>query len=76
MIDKLLEIGEIGLLRDIPAEIGSLINENNVLKARCTSQKSELRFLYIVIAGIIIYLIWKDSKKGTTKQTEDEHINS
>ncbi len=33
MTDRLLEIGEIGLLRDIPAELDLLTNENNLLKA-------------------------------------------
>lgn len=75
-MDKLLEIGEIGLIRDIPAEIGLLANENNVLKARCASQKSELRFLYIVIAGILIYILIKHNMSGLNNKKEDEHFNT
>ena len=31
-MDKLLEIGEIGLLRDIPSDLAFLTNENKLLK--------------------------------------------
>jgi hypothetical protein len=72
MMDRLLEIGEIGLLRDIPAEIDILTNENLLLKTRNARQKSELRFWHFVIAGIVIYFIWKEIKN----KTEDEYSST
>jgi hypothetical protein len=76
MIDRLLEIGEIGLLKDIPAEIDILTNENVSLKTRNARQKSELRFWHIVVAAIVIYFFWKDFQKWIPKKTEDESINT
>jgi hypothetical protein len=44
-MEKLLEIGEIGLLRDIPAELTFMTSENNFLKQSNDKLKFEKRIL-------------------------------
>jgi len=69
-MDKLLEIGEIGLLRDIPSELTFMTNENNLLKQRNCKLKFEKQILVCSIVLLIIYIIWREIKN------RDEHLDS
>ncbi len=55
-MDRLLEIGEIGILRDIPAEITKLTGDNQLLKAKNSTQKTAIIILVAVIIGAVIYI--------------------
>ncbi len=69
-MEKLLEIGEIGLLRDIPAELTFMTNETNLLKQSNDKLKFEKRILICGIIFLITYIIWMELKKS------DENLNS
>lgn len=69
-MDKLLEIGEIGLLRDIPSDLTFLTNENKLLKQNIGKLKFEKRILVCGIVVLVIYIIWSEIKK------RDEHFDS
>ena len=55
-MDRLLEIGEIGILRDIPAELTKLIDDNQLLKVKNSTQKTAIIILVAVIIGAVIYI--------------------
>jgi hypothetical protein len=69
-MEKLLEIGEIGLLRDIPAELTFMTNETNLLKQSNDKLKFEKRILIYGIIFLVAYIIWREIKKS------DEDLNS
>lgn len=69
-MEKLLEIGEIGLLRDIPAELTFMTSENNFLKQSNDKLKFEKRILIYGIIFLVAYIIWREIKKS------DEDLNS
>jgi hypothetical protein len=69
-MDKLLEIGEIGLLRDIPSELTFLTNNNNLLKQRNCKLKFEKRILIFSVVVLVIYIIWREIKN------RNEHFDS
>jgi hypothetical protein len=66
-MDKLLEIGEIGLLRDIPSDLTFLTNENKLLKHTNNKLKIEKRFLLCGIVILVLYFIWSEIKKSKEK---------
>ena len=69
-MEKLLEIGQIGLLRDIPAELTFMTNETNLLKQSNDKLKFEKRILIYGIIFLVAYIIWREIKKI------DEDLNS
>jgi len=69
-MDKLLEIGEIGLLRDIPSDLIFLTNENKLLKQSIGKLKFVKGILVCSIVALVVYIIWSEIKKS------DKHINS
>jgi hypothetical protein len=66
-MDKLLEIGEIGPLRDIPSDLTFLTNENKFYKQRIGKLKFEKRILICGIVILVIYIIWSEIKKSEEK---------
>ena len=66
-MDKLLEIGEIGLLRDIPSDLIFLTNENKFYKQSIVNLKFEKRILICDIVVLVIYIIWSEIKKSEEK---------
>jgi len=73
MTDKLFELGEIGVLQDIPQEMISLANDNNVLKQENTLIKTRNRILIILLVGLTTYLIYRHFNK---KQYKDHDFIS
>lgn len=69
-MDRLLEIGEIGLLRDFPSDMTFLTNENKLLKQNNGKLKFEKQILVCSIVLLVIYIIWREIKKS------DEHFKS
>jgi hypothetical protein len=69
-MDKLLEIGEIGLLRDIPSDLAFLTNENKLLKQGIGKLKFEKQILICSIVALVLYIIWCEFRK------RDEHFDS
>ena len=72
-MDGLLEIGEIGLLRNIPEELDMLTSQINVLKKENNRLKSYLRIGGAVLAVIIVYRLYKTVKN---REIQDEDIDS
>lgn len=68
-MDRLLEIGEIGIMRDIPAELTKLTDNNQMLKAKNSKQKTTIIILVAVIIGAVIYI---QKKKAITKNEMTE----
>ena len=68
-MNKLLEIGEIGLLRNIPSELTFLTKENNLLKQSNSKLKFEKQILVWGIVALMIYIIWREIKDS------DEHVD-
>ena len=66
-MDKLLEIGEIGLLRDIPSDLTFLTNDNTLLKHTNNKLKIEKRLLLCGIVVLVLYFIWSEIKKSEEK---------
>jgi hypothetical protein len=64
---KLLEIGEIGLLRDIPSELTIMTNENNLLKQNNSKLRFEKRILIFSMVALVLYIIWSGIKKKDEK---------
>jgi hypothetical protein len=69
-MNKILEISEIGLLRDIPSELTLMTNENKLLKQSVSKLKFEKQILICSIAALILYIIWCEFRK------RDENVNS
>jgi hypothetical protein len=69
-MDKLLEIGEIGLLRDIPSEITFMTNENKLLKQSIGKLNFEKRILICSIVALVLYIIWCEYRKS------EKHVDS
>ena len=69
-MNKLFEIGEIGLLQDIPAELTYMTNENNLLKQKNDKLGFEKSILIFSIVVLVLYIIWSEIEKS------DENIDS
>ena len=69
-MNKLLEIGEIGLLQDIPSELTFMTTENKLLKQDVCKLKFEKQILICSIVVLVLYIIWREFKK------RDEHVDS
>jgi hypothetical protein len=63
-MDKLLEIGEIGLLRDIPAELTFMTNENYFLKKSNDKLKFEKTILICGVIFLIVAIVWIELEKN------------
>ncbi len=55
-MDRLLEIGDIGIIRDIPAELTKLTDDNQMLKAKNRKQKIAIIILVAIIIGAVIHI--------------------
>lgn len=68
-MDRLLEIGDIGLKMNIPAELTKLTNDNQMLKAKNSTQKTAIIILVAVLIGAVIYIQTNNTitKKEMTK---------
>jgi hypothetical protein len=69
-MDRLLEIGEIGLLRDVPSELTIMTKENNLLKQSNGKLKFEKQILICSLVALVLYIIWCEFRK------RDEHVDS
>ena len=69
-MNKLLEIGEIGLLQDIPSELTFMTTENKLLKQNFCKLKFEKQILICSIIALVLYIIWCEFRK------RDEHVDS
>ena len=58
-MDRLLEIGEIGILRDIPTELTQLQSANKVLKSQLHRQTNISNVLKVCLFAAIIYIAIK-----------------
>ena len=67
-MDKLLEIGEIGPLHDIPSELTFLIKENKVLRLSTDKLKFQKRVLVISIILLVCVIIWVEIKPRKEKK--------
>jgi hypothetical protein len=63
-MEKLLEIGEIGLLRDIPSELNFMTSENNLLRQNLNKVKLENKILVCSIVVLVIIIIWSEIKQS------------
>ena len=70
MSDNLLELGEIGILRNIPEELTQLTNENGFLIQENSKLKSTNRILGFLLTGAMIYIIYQ-IYIISERQTED-----
>lgn len=61
-MEKLLEIGEIGILQNIPVEMTFLSKENAILKRKICSQKLHKQILVCGVIILISYIIWLEYK--------------
>jgi hypothetical protein len=66
-MNQLLEMGEIGLLRDIPSELTIMANENNLLKQNNSKLRFEKRILIFCMVGLVLYIIWSEIKRKDEK---------
>ncbi len=73
-MDKLLEIGDFGIVRDIPSEMNILTNQNIILKQDNVKLKSNNRVLIFILVGVTAIIIYKNYVKPI-KHTEDYESN-
>ncbi len=73
-MNDLFEIGELGFLRDIPAELSRITKENISLKAQNSGYQKKIRLLWILVGGIGAYWAW--NKYFRHRNTTNEHSNS
>ena len=66
-MDRLLEIGEIGLIRDIPSELTCMTSEINLLKQNNNKLKFEKRILIFSMVVLVLYIVWSEIKKSDEK---------
>jgi hypothetical protein len=69
-MDKFLEIGEIGLLRDTSSDMTFLTNENSLIKQSNSKLKFEKKILVFSIIVLVLYIIWSEIKN------RDEHVDN
>ncbi len=67
----LFEIGELGFLRDIPAELSSKIKENIFLKTQIHGQQNKIHLLGILLMGISAYWVWNKYHRYKNTSNED-----
>ncbi len=58
-MDNLLEVGDVGILRDIPSEFLQLQSENHGLRNELQKEKNLSGILKLCLAGLIIYIVIK-----------------
>lgn len=54
-MNKIFEVGDLGPIMDIPEELIKLTNDNQLLKAKNSKQKTAIIILVAVIIGGVIY---------------------
>ena len=67
-MDKLFEIGELGVIRDIPAELTQLETANRSLTIALRKNKDLVVFLGICMAGLVIYIVIMESTDKPNKK--------
>ena len=73
-MNDLFEIGELGILRDIPAELSSKTKENIFLKTQISGYKKKILLLGLLLGGIAGF--WVLNKYYRNKTPHDENANS
>lgn len=68
-MDGFIEIGDIAPKIDIPAEITKLIDDNQMLKAKNSKQKTVIGILVVVLFGAGIYIL-KNNTNTKKEMTE------
>jgi hypothetical protein len=58
-MDNLFEIGDLGIVRDIPAELAQLESANKVLRTKLQRQTKISNILKFCLIGMIIYVVVK-----------------
>jgi hypothetical protein len=67
---KLLEIGELGVLRDIPSNLTILNKENSLLKQSISKMNFEKQMLVMGIVVLVIYILWVKIKEVKQKNLD------
>ena len=73
-MNDLFEIGELGVLRDIPAELSSKTEENIFLKTQISGYQKKILLFGLLLGGIAAFWVW--NKYYRNKKTPDENANS
>lgn len=58
-MDRLFEIGELGMVRDIPAELTNLEGVCKSLRVELHKYKNLAGFLGLCLGGVVLYLLFK-----------------
>ena len=58
-MDNLFEIGDLGIVRDIPLELTQLQSANKVLKTQLHRQSNILTGLKVCLIATIVYIVIK-----------------
>ena len=58
-MDNFFEIGDLGIVRDIPAELAQLETANSALRSGLKKQKNITGILIVCLVGLVIYLAIK-----------------
>ncbi len=74
-MDGLLELGEIGIVRDIPSELTQLTNVNGLLIKENAKLKTRYRIVSIILACVTIYAIYRIFLKPE-KRTDHEFADT
>lgn len=67
-MNKMFEIGELGIVRDIPAEITQLESANNALRSELQNQKTISGILFACLVGAVIYIVLKTSSNNKVEE--------
>ena len=73
-MEKLFEVGDLGPIIDIPEELIKLTNDNQLLKAKNSTQKTAIGVLvfFLICAGLYIRKLQNDAiiKKEMTEKNK------
>ncbi len=58
-MDNFFEIGDLGIVRDIPAELTQLETANKALRAKLHRQTNILSVLKVCLIAVIVYIVIK-----------------
>ncbi|HEC42680.1 MAG TPA: hypothetical protein ENI20_07625 [Bacteroides sp.] len=67
-MDRLFEIGELGVVPDIPAELTNLESVCKSLRSELQKYKNLAGFLGLCLAGVGIYLLLKDQPDTSNEE--------
>ena len=68
-MNRLFEIGELGIVRDIPTEMTHLEGVCRSLRAELQKYKNLAGFLGLCLAGAVIYILTKDIPSKSEDQS-------